>query len=243
MMLLLWMACDDTNFPTPEGGGAVSGDSFADVKTILEGDCLTCHSAGAKLGGLDLETDACAALVDVDSSYGAKLVAPGDHAASVLWAKMEDSGEYGGVMPQGGKVAQASIDTVAAWIDKGASCTDTGATDSGGTDSGGTGATQYTFAEVQAQIFEPHCVSCHTPGGAYTGLDLRADVAYDNLVGVASSQRPGMNFIEPGNPELSYLMHKIRGIDYEEAIMPQGEMLEPELVALAYGWVLSGAAE
>lgn len=240
MVLLLWMACDDTDFITPTGGDAVSGDSFSDVQSIFEADCLSCHSAGAKLGGLDLETDACASLVGVDSAYGAKLVEPGDHAASVLWAKMEDNGEYGGVMPQGGKIAQASIDTVAAWIDKGASCTDE---TTGGTDSGGTGATEYTFAEVQAQIFEPHCVSCHTPGGAYTGLDLRADVAYDNIVGVASSQRPGMNFIEPGNPELSYLMHKIRGIDYEEAIMPQGGMMEPELIALAYGWVLSGAAE
>ena len=242
-MLLLWMACDDTDFLTPEGGAAVSGDSFSDVQSIFEGDCLSCHSAGAKLGGLDLETDACASLVGVDSAYGAKLVEPGDHAASVLWAKMEDNGEYGGVMPQGGKIAQSSVDTVAAWIDKGASCTDDTTDDTtGGTDPDA-GATEYTFEEVQAQIFEPHCVVCHTPGGNYTGLDLRADVAYENLVGVASAQRPGMNFIEPGNPELSYLMHKIRGIDYEEAIMPDGEMLEPELVALAYGWVLSGAAE
>lgn len=243
MLLMLAMACDDTEFPTPEGGEAVSGDSFSDVLTVFEGDCLSCHSAAAALGGLDLETDPCAALVGAQASgYDAKLVEPGDHTASVLWHKMDDSGTYGGVMPQGGKLAQTSVDTVAAWIDKGASCSDdTG----GGTDTGGGGtATNYTFAEVQERIFDAACVGCHVAGGSYSGLELTAGASYDNIVGVASAQRPGMALIEPGNPELSYLMHKIRGLDHEEAVMPPGGAgLDPELIALAYGWVLSGAEQ
>ncbi|MCB9685639.1 MAG: hypothetical protein H6738_10795 [Alphaproteobacteria bacterium] len=123
MVLWLWLAgCDDTTYPAI-GGDAVVGDTYDDVVTVFEGDCLACHGSAAPLGDLDLETDACSAIVEVDAAnYDGVLVVPGDHAASVLWAKMSDSGEYGGVMPPTGTIAQASIDTVAAWIDAGADC-------------------------------------------------------------------------------------------------------------------------
>ncbi|MDP2313898.1 MAG: c-type cytochrome domain-containing protein [Pseudomonadota bacterium] len=127
MLLMLLLACDDDIFPPPTGGGdVVQGDSYADVVTVFEGACVSCHGAGAPTAGLDLETDPCAAIVDVSSvTYGAAYVAPGDSPGSVVWNKMADTGVHGGVMPTFGAVAEASVATVAAWIDAGASCDDT----------------------------------------------------------------------------------------------------------------------
>jgi hypothetical protein len=126
--MIVWLmlsACDDEIFPAVSHGAAVSGDTYADVVTVLDGACVTCHAGATPAGGLDLATDPCAALVAVDSStYSAPLVSPGDHAGSVLWLKMSDADRaaWGGVMPPAGGLASTSVDTVAAWIDAGAAC-------------------------------------------------------------------------------------------------------------------------
>ena len=54
----------------------------------------------------------------LEPSYGAALlVDPGNHQDSVLWAKVEDNGEYGAVMPTAGKMGQANVDIIRDWID------------------------------------------------------------------------------------------------------------------------------
>jgi hypothetical protein len=78
---------------------------------------------------------------------------------------------------------------------------------------------QPTFASINAEIFQASdssgrsaCVGCHQPGGPAGGiLNLRSEVAYNNLVGVASRQRPGTLRVSPGDPENSYLIHKLEG--------------------------------
>ena len=77
-----------------------------------------------------------------------------------------------------------------------------------------------TFASIQANIFEltdsagrNNCVSCHTNVGRTPagGLNLLRDVAFDQLVNVASTQIPSLKRVNPGSPETSYLVHKIDG--------------------------------
>ena len=80
---------------------------------------------------------------------------------------------------------------------------------------------QPTFTSVQAQIFETTdvagrqaCVSCHTnvghaPSG---GLNLTHDVAYDQIVNVPSKERPASMYVVPGDPDSSYLVHKVEGL-------------------------------
>ena len=80
---------------------------------------------------------------------------------------------------------------------------------------------QPTFSSVQAQIFETTdvagrqaCVSCHTnvghaPSG---GLNLAHDVAYDQIVNVGSKERPASMYVVPGDPDSSYLVHKVEGL-------------------------------
>lgn len=237
-MLLLLLACDDTTFPAPPGGEVVSGNSYADVQQVFASKCLGCHSAAAKLGSLDLETDACAAIVDVESANypGNTLVVPGNSSASVLWNKCDDSGIYGSVMPQGGRMPQANIDTIQAWIDGGASCSG----DSGG---GGTTATVYSYQMVQERVFDAACVSCHSPGGDPDAefLDLSAGAAYANIVGQPSSYGPDL--IDPGHPESSYLLAKLQGSSINGERMPEGGQLSTELTALVYGWILEGAPQ
>ena len=238
-MLWLLIACDDTIFPTPPGGEVVSGDTIEDVKKVIEGDCLSCHSAAAALGGLDLETDFCAAVVGVASDgYGASLVSPGDHLGSVLWNKMDDTGTYGGVMPQSGKLAQSSVDTVAAWIDKGASCS---SEDTGGASDDSGEPPRYTYQMVQETVFDATCTGCHIAGGSAEFLPLDSAHAYNAIVGVDSFGMPDLKLVEPEYPENSYLMRKMVGMGIVGDRMPQGGQVDPQQIAMVYGWIFEGA--
>jgi hypothetical protein len=77
-----------------------------------------------------------------------------------------------------------------------------------------------TFSSVQANIFEssdlasrPACTNCHTNVGRTpaANLNLLRDVAYDQLVNRPSVQRPSVNRVTPGDPDNSYLVHKVEG--------------------------------
>ena len=80
---------------------------------------------------------------------------------------------------------------------------------------------QPTFSSIQHDIFEASdssgrtiCVQCHTNAGGRIptgGLNLTAGVSYSNLVNVASREKPGVLRVSPGDPDNSYLIHKIEG--------------------------------
>jgi hypothetical protein len=78
-----------------------------------------------------------------------------------------------------------------------------------------------TFSSIQAQIFESSdsagrraCISCHTNVGRSpsAGLMLTHDVAYDQIVSVASTRKAGAIRVIPGDPDNSYLVHKVEGL-------------------------------
>lgn len=77
-----------------------------------------------------------------------------------------------------------------------------------------------TFSSIQANIFESAdsagrvaCTGCHTSTGRTpaAGLNLNHDVAYDQLVNVASRNKPNAVRIVPGNPDGSYVVQKVEG--------------------------------
>jgi hypothetical protein len=77
-----------------------------------------------------------------------------------------------------------------------------------------------TFSSIQQNIFEAPdssgrvaCIGCHNAVGSRFsgGLDLSHAVAYANLVNVASREKPGVLRVAPGDPENSYLIHKVEG--------------------------------
>jgi hypothetical protein len=76
-----------------------------------------------------------------------------------------------------------------------------------------------TFSSIQQNIFSsgdssgrPACTNCHNAAGSrFNGLDLSPAVSYNNLVNVASRQRPSAVRVIPANPTNSYLIHKLEG--------------------------------
>ena len=123
---LLLVGCDDTIFgKAGEGGGGGTdyADGYEGVVEIMADNCTSCHPSGGGSAGLDLESDLCGTTVDVTAqNYDGTLVVAGDASTSVLWAKMADNGEFGGVMPPSGGLDASVVEIVAAWIDDGASC-------------------------------------------------------------------------------------------------------------------------
>ncbi len=101
-----------------------------------------------------------------------------------------------------------------------------------------------TFTRVQSDIFSPSCAlsGCHTGPAPQSGLDLSPGVAYQNIVGVPSVERAGLNRIEPGDPDSSYLVKKIRGdADIAGSRMPLGGALNADEIRLLTDWVRRGA--
>jgi hypothetical protein len=76
-----------------------------------------------------------------------------------------------------------------------------------------------TFSSIQQYIFNsgdsagrPACTNCHNAvGSRFNGLDLTPAVSYDNLVNRASAFKAGAVRVIPGDPENSYLIHKLEG--------------------------------
>jgi hypothetical protein len=76
------------------------------------------------------------------------------------------------------------------------------------------------FSSIAAEILETTgsngrqaCTACHTNVGRTpaAGLNLLSGAAYNALVGVPSSQKPGLKLVSPGDPDGSYLVHKLEG--------------------------------
>ena len=108
------------------------------------------------------------------------------------------------------------------------------------------------FSSIQREIFDNGdasgrvpCVQCHNPGGRQfaAGLDLTAASSYASLVGAASRQKPGAVLVVAGDPENSYLIHKLEGrTDIAGTRMPRvGPPLTDGQIQIIEGWIARGA--
>ena len=77
-----------------------------------------------------------------------------------------------------------------------------------------------TFSSIQQNIFQAAdrsgraaCTQCHTPGGIRTAsiLFLTPTLAYAQLVNARAAGKRGAIRVIPGDPENSYLIHKLEG--------------------------------
>ena len=66
------------------------------------------------------------------------------------------------------------------------------------------------FSEIQEKIFTPSCATagCHSSGGV---SPILSENSYQNIVNRPSSA--GIDYIEPNDPDNSYLIRKILGSD------------------------------
>lgn len=102
-----------------------------------------------------------------------------------------------------------------------------------------------TLSDIQAQVFTPICSGCHT-GGGYTlpsVMDLTSEQAtYNSLVGVNSLSIDGLLRVEPGDPQQSFLLHKLEGTQAAGSRMPlRGTRLSDETIQSISQWIALGA--
>ncbi len=101
-----------------------------------------------------------------------------------------------------------------------------------------------TFTRVQGEVLAVSCAlsGCHSGAAPASNLDLSATAAYANVVRVPAVQRAGLNRVEPGDAERSYLVKKMRGdADISGGRMPPGGPYVEAQVRLVSDWVRRGA--
>jgi hypothetical protein len=112
----------------------------------------------------------------------------------------------------------------------------------------GIGTFEPTIESIQDHVFTPICAECHAGAGAPQGLVLTdAQTSYDNLVGVLSSEVPAYYRVLPGDPDASYLIHKLEGTQAVGNRMPNGcpatqPCLDAETIGIIREWIGAGAA-
>jgi len=106
-----------------------------------------------------------------------------------------------------------------------------------------------SFTNDVQPIFTASCAktNCHKGSAPDVGLDLAAGNAHADLVGVTTAQcQKQRTRIIPGDPDESYLLDKVRGVDLcdKSARMPlQGMKLSEEKIAIIQAWICGGALE
>ena len=110
-----------------------------------------------------------------------------------------------------------------------------------------------TFSAIQRDIFgatdsagRAACTGCHNAQGARLSgnLNLADGTAYSQIVNVRSSGKAGAIRVIPGDPENSYLIHKIEGrsgIVGERMPRTGGPYLTPGQIAIIKRWISEGA--
>jgi len=104
----------------------------------------------------------------------------------------------------------------------------------------------YVYAVINANC------SCHLSEEGEAGLSMiDIDTAYASLVGVASEELSSMNRVTAGDPDNSYLLHKVEGthddVSGSGARMPfgctGGGCLSDEEISNIREWISNGASE
>jgi len=99
-----------------------------------------------------------------------------------------------------------------------------------------------TFESIQQNVFTPICSVCHQGATAPLGMRLTADVSYAMIVNVDSVEVPTLRRIQPGDPNISYLVQKIEGRAAVGGRMPlNGTPLPQATIDVIRQWVASGA--
>ena len=101
-----------------------------------------------------------------------------------------------------------------------------------------------SFSKSIEPIFHTTCAvqGCHVFINPPEELILVEAHSYQYLVNVQSIERPGMKLINPGNPETSYLIHKLRGTHIEaggvgERMPFQLDPLSNDQISMIATWI------
>ena len=111
-----------------------------------------------------------------------------------------------------------------------------------------------TFSSIQHEILETTdasgraaCTQCHSDAGGRTpsgGLNMRHDLAYASLIGVASREKPSAVRVIAGDSTNSYIVQKLEGapgIVGERMPRTGGPYLTDGQIAIIKRWIDTGA--
>jgi hypothetical protein len=103
--------------------------------------------------------------------------------------------------------------------------------------------TGVTHADLQP-IWNNNCGPCHLAN--FDG-GLNVTDGFGSMVAVPSQDVPSMRLVEPFEPDLSYLWHKLNGTMFEVngsgATMPKGSSLTARQIEMVNVWITEGALE
>ena len=105
-------------------------------------------------------------------------------------------------------------------------------------------STDITLVQISDQIFSQSCAfnGCHGGGAPAANMSLEAESVAAEIIGVASTQLANLKRVDPGNPEGSYLLKKLRGdSDIVNSQMPLGSVLSDEQIEMIREWIAGGA--
>lgn len=102
-----------------------------------------------------------------------------------------------------------------------------------------------TFSEIQANVFTPTCATanCHSGGAPAAALNLEAANSYAQMIGIPSAQDPGVQLVNPGNPNASYLITKLEGPGASGGVMPPVGALPQVDIDVIRQWITDGAID
>ena len=247
----LYVLVTSTAFPQGEVRGQVlpTGVSviFADVTPALEVPAIT--PSGSTLSGI--------AAVTVNTTGNMAAVNVNLSANTATGAQLLTGG-YGAA---GTSLATLVVDNTnsAHWLNENIALTGTDVTNFNSNDwavdvsttahAGGEARGQVqappTLATLQSNIFTPKCSGCHSGVGAsLPGVQNLTDGnTYTSIVGVTSLEQSSLKRIQPGDPDNSYLVHKVEGGPSITGVqMPAaGGLLTQTQIGWIVAWVTAGA--
>lgn len=202
---------------------ASGGDTtFGDGNEIrIAGASLTVPMANPQTAVLDLS-----GILLTEDTYRVRLLGSGPSMILDLDANALD-GEFGGAFPSGDGTQGGNFEAVFTVM--------------------GPVIMGPTLDDIQAAVFGPTCAvaGCHTGGGVAlpTVMNLTsAQASFDNLVNIPSLEVPGVIRVLPGDPDNSYLVHKLEGTAAVGDRMPLGgNPLDPAIIADIRQWITDGA--
>ena len=107
---------------------------------------------------------------------------------------------------------------------------------------------EVSFSQQVQPILTDRCAfsGCHASTSPAVSQSLAEGLAYASTVSVPSQELPSMHRVEPGDPDQSYLVHKIQGTHLDVGgsglRMPRGqEPLSDDQVRLIRAWIEQGA--
>ncbi len=110
------------------------------------------------------------------------------------------------------------------------------------------GVDQVTLSSDVQPIFTSNCAlsGCHTGTSPQRGLNLSVGLTFANVVNVPAMELSTMNRVTPGQPDNSYLVHKVQGthlaVGGSGFQMPKGlSPLTQMEIDLIRAWIEAGA--